>query len=305
MEKKLTRQDILLSFSFIFTLIVGVGAFFYGLQTGKEQTDAKYRTFMERLQEEQNQGNVAYHQQQLVSFYHTVLLPFRNFEQTWFEHLDTMESRNGTTDASALLKQIVRLAKEKYDEIEPSTIPEVSPLLIDAHRNYLKSLKLFSEAATRLQRRSGNGSLIAEQIRQDAYVLEAYGFALRAQREYYEAILEWNKASDPNVTGLEWLDRDQVTLDQWRQWNLNTKNVYICRILLAEGTLYGFYPQDISSRIDEMDATGSAGKLKLATIGQASQTLLSAGGVRAGDYLLLKEKLYKDETLPQLPFFFE
>lgn len=305
MDKKLTRYDIMISISFIFALIVGVAAFFYGLQTGKEQTDLKYRSFMEKLQDEQNQTSVAYHQQQLVSFYHTVLLPFRDFQKTWFAHLSTMEAGSRTTDSSALIKQLGRLADETYKDIEPSTIPEVSPLLKKSHRNYLKSVKLFSEAADRLKGSSQSGALLAEQIRQDAFVQEAYTFALQAQSEYYEAILEWNKAVEPNVAGLEWLNKDKVPLDEWRKWNLNAKNAYISRMLWKDGMFYNFYPQDVSSMIDDLDATGQAGKLKLTSVRHASQTLLSAGGVRTGDYLRLKEKLYKDETLPQLPFFFE
>ncbi|WP_274364477.1 hypothetical protein [Paenibacillus thermotolerans] len=306
MNKKLTRYDLIISLGFIFALIVGLAAFFYGLQTGKEQTDRKYKAFMEQLQDEQSQTRVAYHQQQLVSFYHTVLLPFRDFQKAWFENLSILEAESKSADSSELVKQLGRLADEKYKEIEPSTIPEVSPKLINAHRNYLKSLKLFSEAAGRIRPGSKtSGALLAERLRKDEYVQEAYAFALQAQSQYYEAILEWNRASDPSVPEIERLGQDNVTMSDWRHWNLNTKNVHISRMLLKDGTFFDFYPQDVSSRIDDLDATGEAGKLKLESVQQTAHTLLSAGGVRAGDYLRLKEKLYKNEALPQLPFFFE
>jgi hypothetical protein len=305
MNKKLSRYDLLIPLGFIFALIVGVAAFFYGLQVGKEQTDLKYREFMSQLKQEQDKHQVAYQQEQLVSFYHTVLLPFREFQEVWFEGLDDLETRSEAVDTSSLLKEIGALADKTYAKIEPSTSPEVSPLLVNAHRNYLKSLKLFSEAAGRLKGSAGKGLHAADQIRRDAYVLEAYSFALQAQRQYYDAILEWSKKDNPNVPAIDKLNLSQVTYKEWRKWPLNAKNAFIARMLFEDGTLYPFYPQDVSSNIDDLDATGRAGKLKLATVGQASETLLSTGGVRSGDYIRLKNKVYSNETLPQLPFFFE
>lgn len=305
MNKKLTRYDLIIALGFIFALIIGLAAFFYGLQTGKEQTDRKYKAFMEQLQDEQNQTRVAYHQQQLVSFYHTVLLPFRDFQKAWFENLNILEAETKSADSSELIKQLGRLADEKYKEIEPSTIPQAAPKLTNAHRNYLKSLKLFSDAAGRVQSTSSSGPLLAERLRQDEYVQEAYTLALQAQSQYYEAILEWNRTSDPNVPQLAELGKENVTMSDWRHWNLNTKNAHISRMLLKDGVFYDFYPQDVSSRIDDLDSRGEAGRMKLDTVQEAAHTLLSAGGVRAGDYLRLKEKLYKNEVLPQLPFFFE
>jgi len=303
MDKKLTKFDIMMVLGFLFALVVGVGAFFFGLQTGKEQTDAKYQSLIAELTDEKNQNNVSYHQQQLVSFYHTVLLPFREFQDTWFKHAETIEAGGGATDADALLKELGRLAREIAGEIKPSTIPEVSPLLRESQGNYLKSLTLFAEATDRLQD-GPDGSALAETMRQDAYVAEAAGYALKAQLQYYESIWKWNEANEPNLVGGDKIAKDNLTFEEWRTLPLNGKNVFLARALSSAGTFTPFYPQDVAARIDDLDAEGRIGELHLTDVRSAVMTLLSTGAVRSNDFFRSKEKHYKDESLPQLPFFY-
>jgi len=303
MDKRLTKFDIMMALGFIFALVVGVAAFFFGLQTGKEQTDAKYQAMIAELVDEKNQDNVSYHQQQLVSFYHTVLLPFREFQDTWFRHSETIEAGGGSTDADALLKELGRLAREIAGEIKPTTIPEVSPLLRESQANYLKSLTLFAEATDRLQ--SGpDGAALAETMRQDAYVAEAGSFALKAQAQYYESIWRWNEANDPALVGADFVGKDNLTFEEWRKLPLNGKNLFLARVLSGVGAFTPFYPQDVAARIDDLDAAGRIGQLKLADLRSTVDMLLSTGAVRSNDFFRSKEKHYEGETLPQLPFFY-
>ncbi|HZG55447.1 hypothetical protein [Paenibacillus sp.] len=303
MEKKLTKFDIMMVLGFIFALTVGVAAFFFGLQTGKEQTDAKYKAIIAELVDEKNQDNVSYHQQQLVSFYHTVLLPFREFQDRWFRHAATIEAGGGSTDADALLKELGRLAKEISEEIKPTTIPEVSPLLRDAQANYLKSLALFAAATDRLQK-GPDGAALAESMRQDDYVAEAASFALKAQAEYYDAIWQWHAANEPVPVGAELIEKNNLTFEEWRTLPLNGKNLFLARLLAEVGAFSPFYPQDVAARIDDLDAAGRVGQLQLADLRAAVSTLLSTGAVRSNDYFQSKEKHYRGEKLPQLPFFY-
>ncbi|WP_309118686.1 hypothetical protein [Paenibacillus sp.] len=303
MDKKLTKFDILMALGFIFALVVGVGAFFFGLQTGKEQTDAKYQAMIAELTDEKNQDNVSYHQQQLVSFYHTVLLPFREFQDTWFRHSETIEAGGGSTDADALLKELGRLAREIAGEIKPTTIPEVSPLLRESQANYLKSLTLFAEATDRLQD-GPDGAALAETMRQDPYVAEAAGFALTAQAQYYESIWKWNEANDPGLVGADAVAKDNLTFEEWRKLPLNGKNLFLARALSAAGAFTPFYPQDVAARIDDLDAEGRIGQLQLGNLRSTVEMLLSTGAVRSNDFFRSKEKHYEGETLPQLPFFY-
>ena len=83
MEKRLTATAMLFSVGFVFMLVCTVGAFFYGIQIGSAKTEAKYTA--------ENAGADAaaalaspYQQQDLVSFYHTVFLPYREFQNEWF-----------------------------------------------------------------------------------------------------------------------------------------------------------------------------------------------------------------------------
>jgi len=303
MDKKLTRFDIMVALSFIFSLVVGVGAFFFGLQTGKDQTDAQYQTLIAALTDEQSQNEVSYHQQQLVSFYHTVLLPFREFQDTWFEHAETIEAASGSTDADALLRELGRLAREQAETIRPTTIPEVSPLLRDAQANYLRALTLFAEATDRLEG-GAEGAALAETMRQDPYVAEASSFALKAQAQYYEAIWEWNLRQSSEPPGAAAIAKGNLTFDEWRGLNLNGKNLVIARLLQASGTFVPYYPQDVSARIDDLDEAGQVGQLKLSDIRSSVEMLMTTGAVRPGDYFRSKNKHYRNETLPQLPFFY-
>lgn len=302
MNRSITKNEVLFILGFLFTLAVGVGAFFFGLHTGKVQSDAAYKAVIEELADERNHHNVSYHEQQLVSFYHTVLLPFREFQTTWFEHMRSIESGHSAADENDLLKELARMAKERSESIQPTTIPDVSPLLQDAQKNYLRSLTLFAEAAERLRGRKGAD--LADAMKNDPYVAEAANFALKAQSQYYEAIWKWSESPLPESAEMNFSASEQLEIDEWRNLNLNAKNVYISRILEAEG-LFGLYePQDVSARIDELDTEGQLEKLQLADVGKAVSSLTSTGAVRYGDFKLLKEKLYRDETVPMLPSFF-
>lgn len=302
MDKKLTKFDIMLMLGFIFSLIVAVASFFYGLQVGKEQSDARYKTVIAELTDEQSRDNVSYHQHQLVSFYHTVLLPFSEFQQTWFGHWETIETGSSSADAKALLKELGRLARAKAAEIQPTTIPEASPLLREAQANYLKGLTLFASATDRLQD-GPDGPELAEAMRLDAFIAEASDFALLAQLQYYEAIWKWNEANDPGLAGGELIAGDNVSIEQWRELNLNGKNVIVARILLGGGEFGLFYPQDVAARIDDLDSTGQLAELQLSDLRSSIAMLLSAGAVRSNDYARSRDKYYRNETLPQLPFF--
>jgi hypothetical protein len=303
MDKKLTRFDIMMVLGFISALVIGVGAFFFGLQTGKDQTDAKYESIIAMLTDEKSRDQTSYHQQQLVSFYHTVLLPFREFQDTWFNHAQTIETGAGSTDADALLKELGRLAKEKAKEIKPTTIPEVSPLLKEAHGNYLKSLTLFAAATDRLQN-GPDGAALTETMRQEAYVAEAAGYAMQAQTQFYEAIWQWHLKQEPSLAGGDLILKDNLTFAEWRSLPLNGKNVFLSRLLQRQGAFAPFYPQDVASRVDDLDAAGQVGPLKLEELNSTVTTLLSTGAVRTNDYFTSKNKHYRNETLPQLPFFY-
>lgn len=302
MEKKLTRSDFVFILVFIFMLILALGAFFYGMKIGTDRTELKYADIIKQ-KEEEKKGLTAYHQSYLVSFYHTVYLPFREFNLKWEQNMD--EIGNGRADASSLMKELAKLADEKYEGMLTQTMPDTSPMLKEAHQHYLKSLKLFSQAAGSIQSKAnGMGSAaLLETIGKDAYFAEAKNFALSGQKNYYQSIVAWHQSVAEGAKGLDAIGEKNMSFNDWNKLSLNLKNAMIADIMAGNKQFFAFTPQDLTLRTDEMIRNGQAKKLNAATVPQVVDILVGTNAVRAGDFVHGKAKYYPEETLPQLPFF--
>jgi hypothetical protein len=302
MNKRLTRSDYLFALMFIFMLVCILGAFFYGLEIGKQKTDQKYEKLMHTDKDVVEQLG-AYDQQVLVSFYHTIYLPFREFQNKWFEQMHQIETNNSTIDAAAVLKELSKLSDEKYKALQGKTIPDSSPLLQQAHQNYLKSLKLFTDALNNYQSKANSlrGTQLLEEMNKDAFFVEAKNQALTAQKNYFESVVKWNQTLDYNLKPAD--ISKTASLDAWRQMNLNVKNWYVALQLLNGKSFVPYYPQDVTIRIDDFIASGQAKKIGAADVNQTLDLLLSTDAIRPGDFVKGKAKWYSSELLPQLPFF--
>jgi hypothetical protein len=302
MDKRLTRTDYLFALMFIFMLVCILGAFFYGLQVGEQKADQKYEKIL-LAGEELNLEPGAYDQQILVSYYHTIYLPFREFQNAWFEQLNQIELRSTTVDSAAVLKELAKLSQEKYNLLHSKSMPNSSPLLQQSHQGYLKSLKLFTDALNDFQAKANtmNGTQLLAAISIDAFFLEAKTQALTAQKDYYDSIIKWNQAEDVNLVPFD--NSKNANLDDWRQMNLNAKNLYVTIQLLNDKAFKPFYPQDLTLKIDDFIASGQSQKLGTGDVKQTIDLLLSTDAVRSGDFVKAKTKWYNDELLPQLPFF--
>jgi len=301
MEKRLSRYEYIFSLVFILMLVCAVGAFFYGVKVGAEKTEAKYD---QKQQKKTKQLAVAYSQQDLVSFYHTVLTPYREFQSSWFEKLDSIALHDGTTDAAGVLNELQKLADSKFNEVGELPMPEISPLLQNAQTNFLKSLKLFSEASGKFiaQANGLKGSILLNEIDKDAYFIEAKNFALQAESEYYEAIVKWHQSVDADYPE-QLLKLKSISLTSWKQAPLTLKNKWSANLLQSSKYYVSFDPQDLTARIDELILSGQAGKMKLTDVQSIVDLLVNTDAVRKGDFVRTKDKLYKDEKLPSLPFF--
>src|SRR5690554_1914010 len=107
--KRLSRSDYIFSLIFIFMFVCVIGAFFYGLKLGKENTETKYEDML-KIEEEMPLELTAYHQQYLVSFYHTIYLPYRDYQKKWFEHMNSIEMRSNTVDPQSIFKELMKLS---------------------------------------------------------------------------------------------------------------------------------------------------------------------------------------------------
>jgi hypothetical protein len=306
MEKRLNRGDYLFSLVIVFMLVCVAGAFFYGVKIGRDKTETKYSVIMKN-QEEAARKPGAYDQQHLVSFYHSILVPYREFQLKWFDQLKQLDQGSPSLDPSDVMKDLSRLAAQKNETAYNVPMPSTSPLLVEAQQNYMKSLQLFSDTLKKYQSKA-NGmhvNVLMTELEKDAFLMEAKRFALQGQQQYYAAMTKWNETIDPKVKGLELLSKSPVTTKEWSQMSLIVKNNAAANIVLNNRLYTSVYPQDITVRIEELIATGQAKKMNLNDISSMIDTLIGTNAIRQGDFIQRKQKYFNGETLPQLPFFSE
>ncbi|AJY77201.1 hypothetical protein [Paenibacillus beijingensis] len=298
MQKRLTRYEMLFTLGFLFMLVCVVAAFFFGVQVGTAKVEN--RAEMNPLGAASPAKPFAYQQQDLVSFYHTVYLPFREFQSVWIDSLDKLESGQ-LASSSSVLKELGQLARRKGLETEAAQVSAASPLLVQARSEYSRSLSLIAEAADNLRKSAGQSSLL-KSIEADSDVAEAKRLALLAQRDFYAAMEKWGSSVDPKIPG-DYKQPAVLELSKWKSLPLTVKNKLIAELLLNRGKWTTYMPHDLTSRIDQLVRSGEAGKLKMQSMNAAASLLIGTDAVRSGDFLAGKAKLYANETLPQLPFF--
>ncbi|GAA3405281.1 hypothetical protein ACFFNY_28740 [Paenibacillus hodogayensis] len=306
MDKRLNRSDYLLSLVFIFLLVCIAGAFFFGLQLGQQRTESKHAALLSAREDAAKKPG-AYEQQHLVSYYHTIYTPYREFANRWFDKMKELELQAHTIDASSVFKDLSKAADDKYTALSKVATPDTSPLLGEAHQNILKSLKLFAESSKSFQSKANSlapGDVLAE-VDKDAYFREAKKFALQGEQQFYMSMVKWNETINPQVKGANLLGQTAYSKKEWDQMGINAKNAAVSSILLREVRYLPLYPQDMTVRIDEWFAGGQAQKMNLNDIQQIIDLLAETGSARKGDFVTRKEKWYGGDTLPQLPFFYE
>ncbi|MFC5650851.1 hypothetical protein ACFPYJ_17380 [Paenibacillus solisilvae] len=303
MEKRITRTEMLFSLGFLFMLIFAVGAFFYGIKVGSDKTEAKLVQFKVHLSSK-NGIVTAYQQQDLVSFYHTVFLPYREFQAEWFQTIHKMSSGQ-INDPASSLKELSSLADQKYSEAEHAPFSKASPLLEQAQLQLLKCLKMFSDASKRgaVSSNDMSSSDLVKAIEKDAYYLEGVKQAMAGQQSYYYAMLKWSSSVNPNIPD-QYTSPAVLDIQKWKTLQLSVKNKLMADQLNARKQLAAFYPQDLVSRVDEFINSGQASSMKMKTVDAVVDLLISTDAVRAGDFNDSKAKLYEKELLPQLPFFY-
>ncbi|KIL38206.1 hypothetical protein SD70_27960 [Gordoniibacillus kamchatkensis] len=303
MEKRLNRTDYLFAMMFILMLVCVLGAFFFGVRTGQQQAETKYEKLLAPKQAAKEPG--AYEQQVLVSFYHSIYSPYREFEQKWFQTMGGIELGGAAVDAAAQLKELGKVASAQYGKLQDKPVPATSPLLVEAQQNYLKALKLFGDALSDLTPKANSlkGNELAAAVGSNAYYIDARNYALTAQKNYYDSIVKWNQSIDAGYKPVD--TGAKLSLADWGQLSLNSKNDYLAAMMLGQKWFKPFKPQDLTVRVDEFIASGEAKKLNVTGVQQAVELLVGTDAVRSGDFIRSKQKFYSGETLPQIPFFYE
>ncbi|MFC0214895.1 hypothetical protein ACFFK0_21025 [Paenibacillus chartarius] len=304
MEKRLTRTDYLFALLFIVMLVAIVGSFFFGMRTGQNQIEAKYQKLLAPKPDAAKEPG-AYEQQVLVSFYHTIYSPYMEFERKWFQAMNDIELNSTTIDSAAQLRELGKIASSQYDSLQAKPVPATSPLLVEAQQNYMKGLKLFGQAASEMTSSANTmkGAELIAALEKNSFYTQARDFVLLAQNNYYDSIVKWYESIDTNYKPVD--AGKKLTLDEWGQLSLISKNDYIAAMMLNQKWFRPFKPQDLALRIDEFIAGGQAKQLGVNDVQQAVQLMISTNAVRSGDFIRGKTKYYGGETLPQLPFFIE
>ncbi|MDK8179445.1 hypothetical protein [Paenibacillus sp. UMB4589-SE434] len=303
MERNPTKIQFLFSMSFLFTLILCIAAFFYGVKYGTDQTEDKYSKQLQQIYAESHPGS--YQQQDLVSYYHNVFRPYREFEIRWFDTLAKLSQNNHKAVES--LSKLQHMAQEQYKLIKLVALSKGASELTLSQANYAASLSRFNDGLNHIIRnaRQQDSKLDASHIQQQTQIKEAMKFALKGQQQYYSSILVWSRAQDDTIKQPSL--KSKASTEQWKTSSFSAKNKYIADYLLHQGVIKPFLPQDLTARVDEI--TRQAGRSSTAVNSQSVdhiiKQLLSTNGVHAQDYKRVKGALYKVDSIPMLPMFVE
>lgn len=302
MEKRLNRSDLMFSLAFILMLIVAVGAFFYGVKVGSERVEAQYASDEVPVSTAVAPPS-AYQQQDLVSFYHTVFLPYREFQNDWFAAQDKWLA-DPTADRAASLKELSKSAQQKYESIKSVNVSQISTKLTDAQTSYLRSLKLFNESFSSLASSANEGTadMVLVNMKEDSFYKEARMYSLKGQDEYYSSMLLWAESVNSDIPG-NYESPEILSTTKWKELPLIVKVKITSDYLSEQLILSDFLPHDLTSRIDQFITSGQAEKRKVKSFTAIAELLTSTGAVRNGDFNQLKSRFYEEEQLPQLPFF--
>ncbi|ETT66625.1 hypothetical protein C173_18776 [Paenibacillus sp. FSL R7-277] len=301
MNSRTSRTQMMYTLGFLFFLISAFASFFTGVKVGADKTEAKYSQLKDHPSAQEFSGS--YQQQDLVTFYHNVFLPYREFKRNWNEQVGVLARSTDARQNAATLKNLSILADKQYDKVTQDSLFTNSPMLYESQLNILKSLTLFSQASSKVTA-GASGAEAAKVLRSDNFTTSAVRFGLLAQKNFYDSMLKWGSKTHPSIPQQSG-ELKTLSFIQWKKMPLLLKNASIANIMLNRGIYAGYDPQDITAKIDDMIYSGTASSLKLNDIQSSVTLLISTGAVQEQDFIKWREQYYGKEIMPQLPFFYE
>ncbi|MFD1774129.1 hypothetical protein [Paenibacillus rhizophilus] len=299
MNRLTSRTPLLYTLGFLFCLIFAFAVFFTGVKVGADKVEGKYEKIM--AAEQSAKSYTSYRQTDLVTFYHNVFSPYREFKRNWNEKVGRLAG--GAEDSSDVLKSLRSLADSAYAQVNQASLFTDSPLLERGQLNILKSLRLFSEAANQASAASG-GAQAAKTLKSGELAAGAIKYGLLGQSNYYTSMLKWGSqanSSIPSETG----NPKVISIGEWKKMPLLLKNAAIADILLNRSVFADYDPQDVTAKIDNLINSGMAASLKLQSIQSATSLLVSTDAFGERDFSKWRLQYYGKETLPELPFFYD
>ncbi|AOZ91398.1 hypothetical protein [Paenibacillus crassostreae] len=304
MQKRSSRFEMVFSLTFILVFILISAAFLSGVRVGANKVETKYENLA--IVPSSSEFADSYQQQDLVTFYHTVFLPYREFKSEWVSLTDEISRTDDSNQVNKVLKQLRTLADEQYSAITKTTMYSSSPLLQEAQTDFLKSVRLFGNSADNYKMSSSlyNGEKLMNNLKQDQLYKNGVSYGLLAQKKYYISMIKWNINVDPSLKKEYDFTKD-FSFDEWEGFPLIVKNAAVSTSLLTKSIYDAYDPQDMTARIDDMIQSGNADTMNLTSIGAIIKLLDRTDAVKENDFTKWNNKYYSQELLPQLPFFYD
>ncbi|WP_054941385.1 hypothetical protein [Paenibacillus ihuae] len=302
MNSRTSRTQMLYTLSFLFFLICAFAAFFTGVKVGADKTEAKY-SYLNDAEGAVEEFSGSYQQQDLVTFYHNVFLPYREFKRNWNNEVENLARSTDARENAATLKNLSILADKQYDKVSKDSLFTSSPLLFQSQLNILKSLTLFSQASSKVTAGT-SGAETAKVLKNDTFTASAIKFGLLGQKDFYDSMLKWGSKTNSSIPA-EAGELKTLSFVAWKKMPLLLKNSTIANIMLNRKIYGGYDPQDITAKIDDMIYSGTASSLKLKDVQSSVTLLISTGAIQEQDFMKWREQYYGKEIMPQLPFFYE
>ncbi|WP_313639181.1 hypothetical protein [Paenibacillus sp.] len=303
MSQRNSRTQMLYTLFFLFFLICAFAAFFTGVKVGADKTEAKYEKQKSSNGYGLEEFTGAYQQKDLVTFYHNVFLPYREFKQIWNTQVDKLARSTDARVNAAAMKNLSLLADKQYERVNQDSIFSNSPLLHQSQLNILKSLTLFSKASGEIGA-SASGAETAKLLKNDPYTTGAVKFGLLAQKNFYDSMLKWGSKTSQKIPS-DAGELKTMSFIQWKKMPLLQKNASVADMMLNRGIFAAYDPQDITAKIDDLIHSGTASSLNLTDVQSSVTLLISTGAIQVEDFMKCREQYYSKETIPQLPFFYE
>lgn len=301
MSRRTSRTQMLYTLVFLFFLICAFAAFFTGVKVGADKTEDKYEKLVSTIGKEEYSGS--YQQQDLVTFYHNVFLPYREFKRNWNTEVDKLARSTNARANEAIIKNLSILADQHYEKVNQDSIFTDSPLLYQSQLNVLKSLTLFAKASDKVSAGSA-GAEAAKLLKSDPFTEGAVKFGLQAQKNFYDSMLKWGSKNNDKIPSQVDVTKT-LSFIQWKKMPLLLKNATIADMMLNRKVFEGCDPQDITAKIDDMIYSGTASSLNLTDVQSSLNLLISTDAVQEQDFIKWREQYYSKEMIPQLPFFYE
>lgn len=303
-KKSSSRIELYFSLTLIFVIIISTAAFFSGVKVGADKMEDKYDYL--KATPSDPEFIDSYQQQDLVNFYHTVFLPYREFKSEWVAKTETIIQTENAAETNKLLKQLRQLADDKYNAISKTTMYSTSPLLQESQTELLSSIRLLGDAADKISSSSNlnSGEQLMKEFKNNKLYKNGINYGLTAQKKYYSSMVKWSSKVNPSIS-LKYDFTKEISFTSWRSYSLIIKNAAVSTILTKDSIYKAYDPQDMTARIDNLIKSGNVKSMNLHSVNDVIHLLSTTDAVKENDFKKWKNKYYSEELLPQLPFFYE